>query len=128
MPATDLQQSFAERRVLVTGGTRGIAGQSAVDLLARGATVCVGHSEEHDAIAGFAGSAKAFVDGIAAKGGRVFAIDQDMGAPDAGTALAEHALTIYRPFTALSCRRLSRSKSHWRCKPPPTLICSFASI
>tara|TARA_B110001450_G_scaffold253323_1_gene276558 strand:- start:5466 stop:6335 length:870 start_codon:yes stop_codon:yes gene_type:complete len=94
MKPIDPKPAFAGRTILITGGTRGIAAQIALDLVAQGASVCVSHSEKHDAQAGFAGSAKTFVEGINAQGGHAVAIDQDMGTPDAGTALAQKAIAL----------------------------------
>lgn len=94
MQQTEPKKAFTGRTVLITGGTRGIAAQIALDLVAQGASVCVSHSEKHDALAGFAGSAREFVEGIKRKGGQSVAIDQDMGAMDAGKILAQKAIDL----------------------------------
>lgn len=94
MKQIDPKPAFAGRTILITGGTRGIAAQIALDLVAQGATVCVSHSEKHDAHAGFAGSAQTFVDDINAQGGHAVVIDQDMAAPGAGTILAQKAIDL----------------------------------
>ena len=84
--------AFAGRCILITGGSRGIAAAIALGLAEQGADVCVSHSEKHDAVAGFAGSAQKFADGISAGGGRAVAIDRDMGEPGAGRELAGEAV------------------------------------
>lgn len=94
MQPVDQQTSFEGRKILITGGTRGIAGQIALDLAVRGAVVCVSHSEKHDDAAGFGGSAAEFVDLARQYGGQANAIDQDMTEANAGGVLAEKAQAL----------------------------------
>ncbi len=80
--------SFSCRRVLITGGSRGIAAEIACVLAANGAAVCFSHSAKHDASAGFSDAARHLVEDVSAAGGHAVAIELDMSEPGAGSALA----------------------------------------
>lgn len=104
MQSADIKHRFAGRRVLITGGTRGIAGQIAQELVDQGASVCLSHSETHDAAAGFAGSAARFAQvlrGRAAPEAQVETVDQDMSLPEAGAHLAAQAATRFGTIDSL---------------------------
>jgi len=93
MSAASLSVDLAGRRVLVTGGSRGIAAAIARGCARCGAAVAVSYCTEADARAGHADAAASLVAELRAAGAEAVALEADLARPGAAETLAEQALT-----------------------------------
>ncbi len=85
-------RSFAGRRILVTGASRGIAAEIALGLGRAGAGVIINHSAAADEAGGFEGAAERLADRISSAGGSAEIIEQNMELEGAGRRLGAAAL------------------------------------
>ena len=92
LPEPVRTKRFEGRRVLVTGGSRGIAAAIARALASEGARVAINFSASADASAGKSEAARALVAEIEAGGGSAQAIEQDLTVAGGGRALVEKAI------------------------------------
>src|SRR5438477_7306917 len=83
---------FSGCRVLVTGGSRGIAAGIARAFAANGATVAFNYAAAADAKAGKADAAQALVAEINGAGGQAHAIEANLREPGAGRRMATEAM------------------------------------
>jgi NAD(P)-dependent dehydrogenase (short-subunit alcohol dehydrogenase family) len=88
----ELGQQFVGRRVLVTGGSRGIAAAIAEGLAMAGAQVVVNHSPAADAAAGQAEAAEVLAARVRSSGGVMELAPADLAAAGAGGILAAAAM------------------------------------
>lgn len=101
MNRKDSSMEFSGHRVLVTGGSRGIAAELSYQLAMRGAAVAVNFSAAADSRFGRAEAAQALVDRIQADGGKAISVEQDLMLPGGGIALAEKAQELAGPIDTL---------------------------
>ncbi|WP_305985902.1 SDR family NAD(P)-dependent oxidoreductase [Roseibium sp. MMSF_3544] len=92
---------FAGHRVLVTGGSRGIAAELSYQLAMRGANVAVNFSAAADSSFGRAEAAQVLVDRILADGGNAICVEQDLMQANGGILLAERAQETAGPIDTL---------------------------
>lgn len=83
---------FAGRKVLVTGGSRGIAAAISRALAKQGAVVAVNFSAAADASAGKSEAAQQLVNEINDNGGKAVAVEQDLMLEGGGQALVRNAV------------------------------------
>jgi NAD(P)-dependent dehydrogenase (short-subunit alcohol dehydrogenase family) len=88
-----LRVNFAGRRVLVTGGSRGIAGAIARAFADNGAIVAFNYCEQADARAGFPDAAERMLASLRQAGRKAIGIESDLTQRGIATALAERAIT-----------------------------------
>ncbi|MCK7615714.1 SDR family NAD(P)-dependent oxidoreductase [Roseibium sediminicola] len=86
------QWDFTGHRVLVTGGSRGIAAELSYQLAMHSADVAVNFSAAADSRFGRAEAAQSLVSRIKADGGRATCVEQDLMLEDGGTQLATKTL------------------------------------
>jgi len=87
-----LRVDFAGRRVLVTGGSRGIAGAIARAFAGNGATIALNYCAQADARAGFPDAAERMQASLRQAGVKATAIEGDLTQRGAAAALAERAI------------------------------------
>lgn len=92
---------FTDRRVLITGASRGIAAAIAQALGRCGATVGVNFAAQVDADAGFGGEAEKLAKAIDDAGGRAVLLEGDLGQPGAGTKLIADGEAAMGPLDGL---------------------------
>lgn len=85
---------FSGRKVLVTGGSRGIAGAVAREFAQGGAQVAVNYCAEADACAGFPDAAQRMTSELRARGARADAIEGDLSVSGAASSLCERAVQL----------------------------------
>jgi NAD(P)-dependent dehydrogenase (short-subunit alcohol dehydrogenase family) len=90
-PRSPIRIDFSGKRVLVTGGSRGIAAQIARDFLANGASVAVNFARAADAQAGYPDAAQSLVEEANANGGKALAIEADLSNSGAACQLIDRA-------------------------------------
>jgi NAD(P)-dependent dehydrogenase (short-subunit alcohol dehydrogenase family) len=90
--AAALHADFTGRRVLVTGGSRGIAGAIVRAFADSGAQIALNYCREADVRAGFPDAAARMAAGLRAAGVTVKEIEGDLTRPGAAAALADRAL------------------------------------
>jgi NAD(P)-dependent dehydrogenase (short-subunit alcohol dehydrogenase family) len=90
-----LRADFSGRRVLVTGGSRGIAGAIVHAFADSGAQIVLNYCREADVRAGFPDAAERMATSLREAGVTVTEIEADLTQPGAGTALAERALAAF---------------------------------
>jgi NAD(P)-dependent dehydrogenase (short-subunit alcohol dehydrogenase family) len=83
---------FSGKRVLVTGGSRGIAAQIARDFLANGACVAVNFARAADAEAGYPDAADRLVEEAKANRGKAVSIEANLADPDEASDLIDRAV------------------------------------
>lgn len=83
---------FAGRRVLVTGGSRGIAGAIARAFANNGAAVALNYCEQADVRAGFPDAADRMLASLRENGASAAGIESDLTQRGAATALADRAI------------------------------------
>src|SRR3954470_17701023 len=88
-----LRVDFTGRRVLVTGGSRGIAGAIARAFADNGAAVALNYCEQADARAGFPGAAERMLTSVRQAGVTAIGLEGDLTQREAAAALAEQAMT-----------------------------------
>ena len=118
--------SLAGARILVTGGSRGIAAAIAAGAVESGAHVAINHCSESDRMAGHPDAGERLVGAMYQSGGRAVLIDMNLLGSDAGRALfreAKHALggidclvlsasvQVEKPFAAQTNDDLDRQLS-----------------
>lgn len=101
MQNQSVQWDFTGHRVLVTGGSRGIAAELSYQLAMRGAEVAVNFSAAADSRFGRAEAASSLIERIEADGGRAISVEQDLLEPEGGSSLAEKAQAIAGPIDTL---------------------------
>lgn len=101
MNMEDIPRDFTGRRVLVTGGSRGIAAELSCRLAMRGAEVAVNFSAAADSRFGRADAAAGLVERIRGGGGSAVCVEQDLLAPDGGAALAQKTSALIGPVDTL---------------------------
>lgn len=101
MTTPDAGREFEGRRVLVTGGSRGIAAELSRTLARKGALVGVNFSAAADGASGKQSAAERLVAEIRAEGGQAVALEQDLMQDRAGVALAEKARAGIGPVDTL---------------------------
>jgi NAD(P)-dependent dehydrogenase (short-subunit alcohol dehydrogenase family) len=87
----ELRIDFAGRRVLVTGGSRGIAGAIARAFGLNGARVALNYCDEADRQAGFPDAADRLLATMRGAGVDCVGIEGDLAKPGAAAVLADHA-------------------------------------
>jgi NAD(P)-dependent dehydrogenase (short-subunit alcohol dehydrogenase family) len=87
-----LHADFTGRRVLITGGSRGIAGAIARAFASSGAQIALNYCKEADVRAGFPDAAERMAAGLRADGVTVAEIEGDLTRHGAAAALADRAL------------------------------------
>ena len=95
------QDRFTGRRILVTGGSRGIAAAIVRALAREGASVAVNFSQAADSAAGRAQAADEIVAGIRGEGGTAVAVEADMAQPGEGRRLVRAASAAIGPIDGL---------------------------
>ena len=98
--------SLEGARVLVTGGSRGIAAAVALRAAASGAHVAINHCSEADRLAGHSGAGEGLIGTMNESGGRAVSIDMNLLGADAGRALVRKA---ERALGGIDCLVLSAS-------------------
>ena len=93
-------------RVLVTGGSRGIAAAIALGAAASGAHVAINHCPEADRLAGQSGAGERLVGTMNEIGGRAVSIDMNLLGNDAGRAVVRKARRV---LGRIDCLVLSAS-------------------
>jgi NAD(P)-dependent dehydrogenase (short-subunit alcohol dehydrogenase family) len=91
MSTGPLSINFSGCRVLVTGGSRGIAGEIARSFARNGATVAVNYCAAADEAAGFPDAAHHLVEEMRSYGSTAYAIDADLQQPGKGRRLVSDA-------------------------------------
>ena len=91
MSTGPLSIDFSGCRVLVTGGSRGIAGEIARNFARNGATVAVNYCAAADEAAGFPDAAQHLVEEMRSYGSTAYAIDADLQQPGEGRRLVSDA-------------------------------------
>lgn len=90
-----LHADFSGRRVLVTGGSRGIAGAIVRAFADSGAQIVLNYCRDADVRAGFPDAAERMIASLQASGVKIIEIESDLTEPGAAAALAERALTAF---------------------------------
>ena len=98
--------SLEGARVLVTGGSRGIAAAIAARAAASGAHVAINHCSEADRLAGHSGAGERLIGTINEFGGRAVSIDMNLLGNDAGRTVVRKAR---RALGGIDCLVLSAS-------------------
>lgn len=101
MTGSNDARTFAGRRALVTGGSRGIAAELSRALACRGALVGVNFSAAADGHFGKESAAETLVCHIRAAGGEAVSIEQDLLLEGGGRSLAEKARLAIGPIDTL---------------------------
>jgi NAD(P)-dependent dehydrogenase (short-subunit alcohol dehydrogenase family) len=91
MSTGPLSINFSGCRVLVTGGSRGIAGEIARSFARSGATVAVNYCAAADEVAGFPDAAHHLIEEMQSCGSTAYAIDADLQQPGEGRRLVSDA-------------------------------------
>ncbi len=86
---------FSGRRVLVTGGSRGIAGAIVRAFADSGAQIALNYCREADVRAGFPDAAERMAASLREAGVTITEVEGDLTQPGAGTTLAEQALAAF---------------------------------
>ena len=98
--------SLEGARVLVTGGSRGIAAAIALRAAESGAHVAINHCAEADRLAGHSGAGEGLIGAMNEFGGRAVSIDMNLLGTEAGLALVRKAR---RALGGIDCLVLSAS-------------------
>ncbi|MDE2913819.1 MAG: SDR family NAD(P)-dependent oxidoreductase [Paracoccaceae bacterium] len=98
--------SLEGARVLVTGGSRGIAAAIALSAAASGAHVAMNHCSEADRLAGHSGAGERLIGKMKEIGGRAVSIDMNLSGNDAGRTVVRKAR---RALGGIDCLVLSAS-------------------